>query len=463
MLRTHSRGPEIYFHPMSEAQGSTLAQQSVVRAFMARLADFLMIATAASLPWSTSVTAILIALWLIFYLPVIDLSALRRTLALPVAYLPVGFAAFALIGMTWGDGSLADRLGSLHVFLRPLLILPLLVQFQNSDRGKFVIGAFFASCTVLLLISWLFHSIERFNLIGRHPGVPVKDYVIQSSEFLICAFGLGHIVLNVWSSKKRWLAVVLGLLMLAFLANITVVGISRSTLVTLAVLIVVFGFQRFGYRGALSLGLVASVFFAVAWVSSPYLRTRVVGVIVEIQDYENKNADTSAGWRLEFWKRSIEVIASAPVAGHGLGSTREQFRRVSSDMEGVWSVPTDNPHQQTFVVAIQLGIIGVALLYALWFAHLRLFSGNSLAAVLGLGIVVQNIVAGFFSSALFEFSLGWLYILGVGVLGGMVLRYGAPQSPTLDRSPELRQRPASDSAAREDPAASATQVTRLAP
>jgi O-antigen ligase len=35
---------------------------------------------------------------------------------------------------------------------------------------------------------------------------------------------------------------------------------------------------------------------------------------------------------------------------------------------------------------------------------------------------VQNIVSSLFNSHLFDFTSGWLYVFGVGVVGGMVLR-----------------------------------------
>jgi len=72
-----------------------------------------------------------------------------------------------------------------------------------------------------------------------------------------------------------------------------------------------------------------------------------------------------------------------------------------------------------------------------------LFRGGGLAAWLGFGVVVQNIVAGLFNSYLFEFTLGWVYIFGVGVLGGMALRQReaaqtSGQSPVAG-SPAVRQ------------------------
>jgi O-antigen ligase len=58
----------------------------------------------------------------------------------------------------------------------------------------------------------------------------------------------------------------------------------------------------------------------------------------------------------------------------------------------------------------------------MWIAHLLLFTGRGLVAWIGMVVVVQNIVSSLFNSHLFDFTSGWLYVFGVGVVGGMVLR-----------------------------------------
>jgi O-antigen ligase len=62
------------------------------------------------------------------------------------------------------------------------------------------------------------------------------------------------------------------------------------------------------------------------------------------------------------------------------------------------------------------------VLYAMWLVHLLLFRGDGLAAWIGLMVVVQNIFTSLFNSHLFDFHEGWMYVLGVGVAGGMMLR-----------------------------------------
>jgi hypothetical protein len=51
-----------------------------------------------------------------------------------------------------------------------------------------------------------------------------------------------------------------------------------------------------------------------------------------------------------------------------------------------------------------------------------------LAAWLGVGVVVQNIVSCIFNTYLLEFTLGWMYVFGVGVLGAMMFRQRASGS-----------------------------------
>ena len=71
---------------------------------------------------------------------------------------------------------------------------------------------------------------------------------------------------------------------------------------------------------------------------------------------------------------------------------------------------------------IQLGLVGAMVLLAMWIAHLWLFRHATWPATIGLIVVVQNIVGSLFNSHLFDFVEGWIYIWGVGVVGGMVRR-----------------------------------------
>jgi hypothetical protein len=126
--------------------------------------------------------------------------------------------------------------------------------------------------------------------------------------------------------------------------------------------------------------------------------------------------------------------------GHGTGSTKALFERDAIGQTGASAEVIANPHNQTLNVAVQWGILGLVALYATWLAHLRLFwSSSGLAAWIGLAAVVQNLVSSLFNSHLFDFTEGWIYVLAVGVAGGMIFRRGADSDATkvaAERAPQ---------------------------
>jgi len=302
----------------------------------------------------------------------------------------------------------------------------LLAQFRRSDRGMLVLYGFFISCVVLLVTSWVLYvatwTLMVMIIPNKWPGIPVKDYIAQSAEFFVCAFALIAAALE-WARKRR-AALAAGAIALAalFLVNIFYVATGRTALVVIPVLLVIFGFRQFGWKGMVGALIAGAVLAAVIWTASPFLRARVLQSFYEFDRYRYENVASSTALRLEFWKKSIEFIAEAPVLGNGTGSMPQLFRRAAAGESGATAVTSVNPHNQFFAVAIELGVVGGAILVAMWLAHLALFRGSGLVPWIGLVIVTQNVVSSLFNSHLFDFFHGWFYVFGVGVLGGMVLR-----------------------------------------
>jgi len=385
-------------------------------------ADWFVVAVAVSLPWSTSLTAILIVLWLIAVVPSLGFASVRREIQSPAGGLPLLLWALAVVGMFWADVDWSERLGGLRGYHKLLLIPLLLAQFRRSDRVRWVILGFFVSALALLVLSWLTRYTGLFwEREQADPGVPVKDYILQSGIFAICAFGLLEQAVA-WRTTRPQLALAAVAMAAFFVANTVYVATSLTTLVIIAVLLLVFGFRRFGWKGLLAVGILGSVLAGLFWLSSPSLRDRVTHVTKEIKDYSASTSETSAGLRLEFWKRSTEFVATAPVVGHGTGTIATLFRRSASGSTGMAAAVTGNPHNQILAVAIQLGFIGTFALISMWIVHLTLFHERTLVAWYGLTVVVSNVVGSLFNSHLFDFSQGWLYVFGVGILGGTVLK-----------------------------------------
>jgi hypothetical protein len=212
------------------------------------------------------------------------------------------------------------------------------------------------------------------------------------------------------------------LLALVFLANILYAAHSRTALVVIPVLMLVFACKHLKRKGIATLFLAGVIMTALTWRYVPQVSDNVTNLLIEMRQFQPEGDRTRAGERLEFWRKSIGFVASAPVAGHGTGSVRDQFRRSVAQETGMAAVASENPHNQTFVVAIQLGLAGTVVLFAMWMAHLSLFRGGGLAAWVGLVIVIQNMVSSLFNSHLSDFTQGWSYVVGVGVTAGAIFR-----------------------------------------
>ncbi|MGE0564328.1 MAG: O-antigen ligase family protein [Pseudolabrys sp.] len=399
---------------------SLIALRNTHRARLELWADGLAAAVVVSLPWSTSATGILIVLWLLAVLPTLDGAAVRREVMTPAGGLPVALWCLAAFGMLWADVDWAARLAGLKSYHRLLLIPVLLAQFRRSPNVHWLIYGFLASCVALLAASIVHAVTPSLHRFGGNSGVPVKDYISQTTWFTLAVFGTLYFAFEPTEPKPRRL--LWALLAAAFLADIIFVVSSRTTYVTLPILALLFGIWRFGLRGVAGAAVAIVLVSGAAWFSSDYMRTRIGNIVAEAQRDRHDPRVSSAGERLEFWKKSVGFVAEAPAIGHGTGSIRAQFARTAQGQTGAAAMVADNPHQQTLAVAIQLGAVGAVLLWAMWLAHLWLFRSGSYVAWLGMAVTAQNVIGSLFNTHLFDFSQGWVYVFGVGALGGAVLR-----------------------------------------
>ncbi|QWG14446.1 O-antigen ligase family protein [Bradyrhizobium sediminis] len=386
--------------------------------------DLLTVLIAVLLPWSTSGVAIAAVLWLIALIPAIEPRAFLRSLMRPVSALPIAIFALALAGTLWSEAAWGARLYAVGPTAK-LLVLPLLLyHFERSSRGVWVFIAFLVSCTLLMLVSWAvaFEPSLTLKPSAEMRGIFVKNYIDQSQEFALCAVALAYPIMTLLRANRIRLAVLLTAVSLSLLANMMFVVVSRTALVTMPIMLAVFALLHLKWRTSLAISGAAVAIVGLAWTVSPQLQWTTTTFLRDYQIYKELDQPTSIGLRLEFWQKSLRFIAEAPVIGHGTGSTRGLFEQAATGPKVLaGSQVVSNPHNQTLHVAIQWGVLGVIVLYAMWWRHLVLFRGEGLAAWIGLLVVVQNVFTSLFNSHLFDFHEGWMYVLGVGVAGGMVL------------------------------------------
>jgi O-antigen ligase len=402
---------------------------------LTQIADWAAVGVAVSLPWSTSVTSILLVVWLLTLLPTLNVAMVRREVETAAGGLPVLLWLLAAVGMLWADVNWAERIHGLGGFNRLLMMPLLLAQFRRSEHGTLVLYGFLASAVILLLACWalVLAQVQSWPSHLHAYGVLVKDYIAQSTVFLVCAMVLIWLVCDTLRERNWRTALWPTALAVLFLTYLAFVVTSRTAIGVVPFLVVLLGWRQFGWKGVMIASIAGAVVAAGLWASSPNLREFVALSIHQTQTYDASNADNSVGDHIEFLRKSLTFVREAPLLGHGTGSIADLFRHSAIGQTGAAGVATVNPHSQIFGVAIQLGLTGAAVLLAMWIAHYYLFRAAGWTAWVGTVVVVENVVSSLVHSHLFDFMHGWLYVFGVGVVGGMVLR----QSPLRQSNPNL--------------------------
>jgi hypothetical protein len=407
-----------------------------------RNVDLLAVLVAALLPWTTSGLGIAMAIWIVAVLFTLDAQAFLRSLTRPASALPLAFFALVVVGTLWADASWSARLRGINPAMKLLAIPFLLYHFERSQRGVWVLAAFIVSCALLMVLSCIVAFEPGWRLgsaVTR--GIAVKNYLDQSQEFTFCLFALALPALSLIQQKRFALAAGCAVLMLGFFANMIFVVTGRTALVCVPVLLALFAVRQLSIRTTTILFAIFSAVVVMTWFASPYLRQRVDDTVSDYRHYQQDNMTYQSqsssvpeylrnptGLRLEYWRKSLKFFGEAPILGNGTGTIRQLFERDAVGKTDLAAEVVDNPHNQTLNVAVQWGAAGVILLYAMWLVHLLLFRDNSAAAWIGLLIVVQNFVSSLFNSHLFDFVEGWMYVLGVGIAGGMALAGKARKS-----------------------------------
>jgi len=391
--------------------------------------DVFFILVAVSLPWSTSLVAIFAVAALITMAPFFDAKTFLEILKRPVSFLPVALFLLAAAGTLWSDAPWGERFYSVGPAAKLLMVPVLFYHFEHTARGLQVFVAFLVSCVLLMAMSWLVAFDPHLALKpGAGYGVPVKNYIDQSQEFALCAVVLAYPVISLLRAGRPVAALLLSAIILGFLVNMAFVVVSRTALVTIPVMLAVFAFLHLRWKTSVIIFCAALALSALAFAASPKLRWTIETFSRDYALYKEENRATSMGLRLEYWQKSLRFIANAPMLGHGTGSTQRLFEQAAVGRVGAAADVVRNPHNQTLNVAIQWGVLGIILLYAMWSSHLWLFRSDGLMAWIGLMVVVQNFFTSLFNSHIFDFNEGWMYVLGVGIAGAAMLKARPAQS-----------------------------------
>ena len=281
----------------------------------------------------------------------------------------------ALHALALGDSGRGLMRSDIWNFIIPLMVASLLQTPQLRWRALY---AFAAGIGVVLLVSWLMAiglvpQREIAELVVSMRNTVIKEYTQQGLATLM----LFSLMLAIWPTlrQRRWRIAALVVAGLA-LVNVAVLLGSRTSYLTLVPLVLYWAWVVFSRPTAkLRVLLVAGVFalgLGVSLWNSPSMETRLNAVTDEVSSYVEDGSATSTGIRLWLWQHTGEMIAEAPLIGHGLGQWHPQYLQRMQQIPDSRPYLTSHPHQEMLLVLAEEGALGLAVMLVLLFLLLRL-------------------------------------------------------------------------------------------
>jgi len=305
--------------------------------------------------------------------------------------------------------------------------------------------AFAAAMGLTLLLSFgiAFGWIPQRPHVLTQPftrGTVFKEYTQQGLATLIFGSMALAAATTARSRGARW-----GLSLVAALAvaNVCFVLESRTAYLTLLPVAAYWVWRLMMFRGwsgaktCLAMGALGVIAAAALWFT-PLVRDRLVlSVDHEIVAYEQQHMATSSGIRLELWRRTLPMIASAPIFGHGLHQWEPLYRQSIADMPNRQAFMMGHPHQEMLLILAEQGIAGL-LVYLLLLGALARYILRLEAPqrdIYATALVVY-LVAGMANCLWADFTHRHVFILLLSCIP--LLKQGKSLSKALDGLPDVR-------------------------
>lgn len=330
-------------------------------------------------PINKPATNITVVLALVFSLLGTDVGQRWRTaLQHPVAQGALVWWAVLLLSAvhTWFATSVLPLSGSfVWACWYPLLLASLL---QTTQWRRRALKAFALSVGLILLISCGMY----LGWIPQRPAALIqpalrntvfKEYTQQGLSVLVfAAMAVAAASTTTSTARKRFFAAaaVLALLNIVFMLE------SRTTYLTLVPLLGYWAWRGvLRHRGVWRASMIASAMVvatvATVWFTPPLRDRLVLSVTHEVELYATQRTPTSTGIRLELWRRTLPMVASAPIFGHGLKQWAPLYRKSIEGLPNFDAFNMGHPHQEMLLILAEQGFAGLLVYLLLLIALAR--------------------------------------------------------------------------------------------
>ncbi|MFC3908838.1 O-antigen ligase family protein [Legionella dresdenensis] len=315
----------------------------------------------------------------------------------------IALFALALVGCLWGPATIKEKMLVLEKYAKLLFLPILVVGLQNRKTRESAILAYIAAMALTAVLSVLVAK-----------GVLITVKVNADSVFR------NHIMTGIMMSFAAYLSALLffrrrGVVRIAYLLLFTLfsyqnlfVSVGRTGYVIYLLLLGLLVLQTFSWKQALAGFAVIAAVFLGCYSTSDYMQLGVKTAVYEFQHYK-QNKDTSIGYRIQFHNYAQQLFIQHPLFGNGTASFTASFR-IDKPVPS-WDRTLLEPHSQYWLVLVEFGLFGFAILAWLAISLLRATWRLSAMRPIGLALLAAIGLANFTDSLLFYSGSGYFFLL----------------------------------------------------
>lgn len=315
-----------------------------------------------------------------------------------------------------------------HAKLLTVLLLISLIRTEYEARAAVVVFA--TGQVIVLLMSWLMAVGVTYpwtNPINAPYVVFAESYIDQSIMFATTAAMIWHLRSEqLW---PRWLA---GVFAVAALLNVFLLLPGRTGyLIAMAMLSLAIMWALNRRIRIVALAITPLIIVFGLYFSSGQVKDRITQAVSETQHYSRQvETNSSSGWRLNAWHRSVQAILESPWVGHGAGSWTPAVKRMEGAMAAqvFGNSNSSNPHQEYLLWGVEIGVAGMLLLIAFLVGagrDAKQFPAGVRRATLSTLVAIA--IACLFNSALFDDLMGDFLCVSLGLIMALGLRTSTQQ------------------------------------
>ena len=301
----------------------------------------------------------------------------------PVARAAWLLFAVLLLAMLYGAAPLREAAGTLGKYADLAFVPLFMLMLPNEAIRRKAQYAFLCAMGLTLLLSLLVGlgllPVQHWMNVFAAPDNPVifHSHITQNS---MMAFAVFLALLNLRDAASQGARIAWGLFALPGAINVLFMVQGRTGYMILLVLLCWFACstlarhmrrrgRAWSWRQGAALALALTGLAAAAYQVSPRLHDRVGLVVSEFHAWQpDHGKDTSTGQRLDFYYNTLQIMRQHPVFGVGTGGFPAAF---AQQTQGKDVIQTRNPHNEYLMIAVQTGVIGLALLLYLFYTQWR--------------------------------------------------------------------------------------------